>query len=91
MTIAEVKLELGIAVLNLNTANDSEGQATDWMRHWDNDSRRAISIHKDTVDLIKANSDLGTLGLQGPEMREGSQGEYSALRIVAYKPAEVTL
>ena len=91
MTIDDVKLELGFAVLNLNTANDSEGKATDWMRHWDNDSRTAVSIHKDTVALIQADSSFGTLGVQPPEVREGSQGEYTALRIVAYKPAEVTL
>jgi hypothetical protein len=89
MTLAQIKEELGVAQLNLSTAKDLQGQPTDWMRHWDNDNRVAVSVHKDTVQKIVAGENLN-LGLQ-TETRTGSQGDYTAHRLVAYTPAEVTL
>lgn len=89
MNIIEIKQELGIAQLNLNTAVDNAGKATDWMRHWDNDSRVAVSIHKDTVTAIKADASCN-LGIQ-TETRTGSKGDYTAHRIVKYSPAEEVL
>jgi len=90
MNIAEIKSKLNIAALELNTAKDSNDKPTDWMRHWDNDNRIAVSIHKELVAEIKANSNISSLGLQS-ETREGEQGSYTAYRIVKYKPAETTL
>lgn len=89
MNIVEIKQELGIAQLNLNTAVNNAGAKTDWMRHWDNDSRVAVSIHKDTVAAIKADNSCN-LGIQ-TETRTGSKGEYTAHRIVKYNPAEAVL
>lgn len=89
MNISELKAKLGVETLNLNTAKDTNGNATDWLRHWDNDNRVAISIHKDTVAKIKAENP-STLGIQ-EETREGNQGAYIAKRIVLFNPAEVTL
>lgn len=89
MNIAEIKEQLGISTLNLNTAKDKDGQPTEWMRHWDNDNRVAVSIHKETVAKIKAGS-ATTLGTQ-TETRTGAKGEYKAIRIVQYTPAEETL
>ena len=80
--------------LNLNSATTKEGLPTDWMRHWNNDSRIAISIAKDTVELIQKNDiKANHLVLQGPEERQsGDSGEaYTAYRIVAVTPAEITL
>ena len=80
--------------LSLNSATTKEGESTDWMRHWNNDARIAVSIAKDTVALITAKDPKADhLVLQGPETRSsGTSGEdYTAYRIVAVQPAEVTL
>ena len=89
MTINEIKSELGYDTLNLNTAQDTNGNDTEWLRHWDNDGRIAVSIHKETVSAIK-DGGVSTLALQS-EVREGAQGKYIAKRIVMFTPAEVTL
>ena len=90
MDLQQIKAQLGIAQFNLNTAEDGDGNKTEWMRHWDNENRTAISIHKDTVARIKAEPNINSLGLQSEE-RQGSKGAYMAYRIVAYTPAEETL
>lgn len=79
--------------LTLNSATTKEGEATEWMRHWNNDSRVAISIAKDTVALITAKDPKAEhLVLQGPETRTSESGDdYTSYRIVAVTPAEVTL
>lgn len=89
-TIAEIKGQLGYAVLNLNTANDKDNQPTEWMRHWDNSNRVAISLHKDTLAKIKANPNMSNLVLQ-QETKSGAQGGYKAIRIVAVAESETTL
>lgn len=80
--------------LTLNSATTKEGETTDWMRHWNNDLRIAVSIAKDTVALITAKDIKAEyLVLQGPEERASTEsGEtYQAYRIVAVTPAEITL
>jgi hypothetical protein len=89
MNLAEIKNELGIEQFQLNTAEDANGVKTEWMRHWDNENRIAVSLHKDTITAIQADS-ATNLGLQ-TETRTGAQGEYIAKRIVMYKPAELVL
>jgi len=42
MTITEIKAKLGLITLELNTAKDADGNATDWMRHWNNEEREAV-------------------------------------------------
>lgn len=90
MTLTEIKEKLNISVLELNTAKDADNNATEWMRHWDNDNRIAVSIHKDLVSELKADANINALGLQ-KENREGEKGSYVAYRIVKYTPAETTL
>jgi hypothetical protein len=89
-TIAEIKLNLGYSVLNLNTALDKDNQPTEWMRHWDNSNRVAVSLHKDTLAKIKANPNMPNLVLQ-QETKSAAQGDYKAIRIVAVAEAETTL
>jgi hypothetical protein len=96
MNITEIKTELNIGVLNLNTATNDKGEPLDkdgkpnlWMRHWDNDNRVQVSIHKETVAAIQAGT-ATTLGIQ-TESRTGSKGEYTSKRIVMFTPAELTL
>lgn len=90
MNITELKSQIGITSLELNTAKDAEGNPTEWLRHWSNDTRTAVSIHKDLVSELQADSNISSLGLQ-TETRTGSNGDYTAHRIVRYTPAEFTL
>jgi len=94
MNISEIKAELGIATLNLNTAKDQEGNIYkdqndgEWMRHWDNDDRVEVSLAKDLFEEIKnGGNTISTLGLQKSK-REAAKGELTSFRIVKYTPAE---
>lgn len=89
MTIQDIKKKLNISQLNLNTANDVDGNPTDWLRHWDNDNRVAVSIHKETIKAIQQDKTTN-LGIQ-TSTRTGTKGDYTAHRIVKYKAAEVVL
>ena len=89
-TIAQIKAKFNILSLNLNTAKDKDGNPTMWMRHWDNENRVSVSLHKDLVAEIKKNPSLDSLDIQ-IETRHAKQGEYLAVRIVKYTPAEETL
>lgn len=82
-TLAQIKSQLGLTELSLSYATDLEGNKTDWLRHWDNDKRVAISIHSDLAKSLKANPSENQLSLQS-EMRTGEQGPYTAYRIVKY-------
>ena len=90
MTLDDIKGKIGIPKLELNTATDKDDNPTEWMRHWDNDNRVAVSIHKDLVSELKGDSNISSLGLQS-ETRTGEQGDYTAFRVVKYAPAETTL
>ncbi len=90
MTLAQIKEKIGISQLELNTAKDKDDNDTPWMRHWDNDNRVAVSIHKELVQELQADANITSLGLQ-TEKRTGSKGEYTAMRIVKFNPAETTL
>ena len=90
MTITEIKSKLQITSLELNTATDANDNATEWMRHWDNDNRVAVSIHKELVSELQADANISSLALQ-TETRTGDKGDYTAHRVVKYTPAETTL
>jgi hypothetical protein len=83
MNISEIKASVGVKVLELRTATTEAGADTDWMRHWDNDNRVAVSIHKDLVKDLKGDPGIATLGLQ-KEIRTTSKGSYTAFRIVNF-------
>lgn len=84
-TLADVKAKLGISQLELVTANNAEGAPTDWLRHWDNDRRVAVSIHKDLAKELGADKtgSIKSLSLQY-EQKNGEQGPYDAYRIIKY-------
>ena len=90
MKLQDIKTKLGIPTFELNTAQNEAGEKTEWMRHWDNENRVAVSIHKDTVAELKKDPNLSGLGLQH-EVRKGEQGDYQAYRVVKYADAEMTL
>lgn len=89
-TLATIKETLNIETLHLNTSNDDKGNPTKWLRHWDNTDRIAVSIHMDLFTELKSDSTIDTLGLQ-TETRKGSKGDYTAHRIVKFKPSQFKL
>ena len=90
MNIQEIKTKLGVSTLPLNQVVTETGERTSWFKHWDNDSRIAVLVHADTLALIKADPAMSSLGLN-TQTKQGSQGEYQAITICNYKPADVTL
>jgi hypothetical protein len=88
--LAEVKRELGVETLSLHTVTTASGEATSWMKHWDNSNRVAVLIHKDTLAKVKADGGITSLGIN-TQMKQGAMGEYIAKTIVLYKEAEETL
>ena len=90
MNIQEIKTKLGVETLPLNQVVTETGERTSWFKHWDNDNRIAVLVHADTLALIKANPAMSTLGLN-TQTKQGSQGEYQAITICNYKPADETL
>ena len=90
MNIQEIKTKLGVETLPLNQVVTETGERTSWFKHWNNDSRIAVLVHADTLALIKANPAMSSLGLN-TQTKQGSQGEYQAITICNYKPADVTL
>ena len=90
MNIQEIKTKLGVETLPLNQVVTETGERTSWFKHWNNDSRIAVLVHADTLALIKANPAMSSLGLN-TQTKQGSQGEYQAITICNYKPADETL
>lgn len=90
MKLSEIKSKLGITTFDLNTAKTEAGEPTQWLRHWDNERRISVSIHKDTFTELKSLGDKAALGLQH-ETRTAEQGDYASYRIVKYADAEFTL
>lgn len=91
MTITQIKEKIQQPVLEFRTALDQNtNQPTEWLRHWDNDNRVSVSIHKDTAAEIKANPKIMSLGVQ-TETRTAELGDYTSHRIVAYTPADLVL
>ena len=90
MNLTETKQQLGHSTLNFNTVTTEKGEKTSWLKQWDNDSRVAVLIHKDTLAKIKANPNISTIGLKVGK-KEGKQGEYTTKTICIYTEAEETL
>ena len=47
-------------------------------------------MHQDTLNQIKADAGLNTLGIN-TQTKQGAQGEYTAKTICIYNPADETL
>lgn len=90
MKLHEIKQQLGYEALNLNTVATATGESTSWMKHWDNDKRIAVLIHKDTLAKLKANMECSSLGIK-TAIKQGSKGEYTAHTVVMYNEAEEVL
>lgn len=89
MTVEEIKSEIGLSALHWEWAEDEDGVVSEeWMRHWDNDRRISVSVHKDTIEKVEANPEISTLGfhVKDEERTAKKSGEtYTFHRIVCYK------
>lgn len=90
MKLNEIKTQLGYETLSLNTVATATGEQTSWMKHWDNDKRIAVLIHKDTLAKLKADINCSSLGIN-TAVKQGIKGQYTAHTIVMYKEAEETI
>ena len=89
MTLQEIAVKLGITFLAL-TDEDEQGNATEWLRHWENDKRMSVSLHKDLFNMLVNDPTIDNLGLQTEEA-EGAKGAYTRVRIIKYTPPKFTL
>ena len=81
-SIAQIKAGLGIPTLNLQRSL-KDGAPTEWLRHWENDSRIAISIHQDTLAYAKEHPTAECYIAQREErFSEASNQPYTSFRIV---------
>lgn len=53
MNIAQIKETLKIVALDLTRSKTEAGEATEWLRYWDNRNRVAVSVHQDVLTHIK--------------------------------------
>jgi hypothetical protein len=90
MNLSELKSTLGHETFNFNIVKTSEGVETQWLKQWDNTTRIAVLIHKDTLSKIRATPGISTLNYK-TATKQGAQGEYTAKTIVAYAEADETL
>lgn len=86
LTIEEIKKELNVPILNLNSVKNLEGEKTDYFRHWDNDNRFAVVIKNDLLEKVKANKDL-VLSLE-KNIKMANLGYYTNFLIVEYDDTE---
>lgn len=76
MTIEEIKKELDMKSLPFNWFVAEDGTKTDWLRVWNNDSRKAVLMHKDVDDMLQNNPGYDGLHLHKVE-KEGEQGKFT--------------
>jgi hypothetical protein len=88
--LQEIKRSLGVETLGFNKVVTEAGEVTEWFKDWNNDSRTAILIHKDTLTAIKADMKISTLGIN-TQTKTGAKGDYVAKTICIYKPADEVL
>jgi ribosomal protein L11 len=85
MNLAEIKKTLGVETINLNQVVTETNEKTEWYKDWDNNTRTAILIHKDTLEAVKTKNPT-TLGISVAE-KTGPKGLYTAKTIVLYSQA----
>ena len=87
MTMLQIKEQLGITTsLYFFHQLNADGQVSEFIRAWDNDSRTEIVMHNDVAELISRNHDFDTLSLQDRGTHiSTSLLEYRTYFIVIYK------
>ena len=68
MTLSQIKEQLGVTELNFNYQLDADGNKTDFLRAWDNNTRTEFIMHNDVAEKIQEalfkEEVLDTLSLQ---------------------------
>ena len=102
MNLTALKTKLGVEQLDLSFQKNDKGERaidpktnapTQWLRHWDNDSRRAIVMHEDVAKLIKSKPELATLALKEKGMQtpqDASKPPYDLVVVVNYTEGDYT-
>jgi hypothetical protein len=107
MNLSEIKTRLEVETLGLSYLRDEKGERaidtatnkpTQWLRHWDDDKRRAIVLHEDTLKLIKATPAMDNLGTkkstkqpEGVDKEGNPKKPYELVVIIAHKPVDEVL
>lgn len=89
MTIAQVKAEIAsksktvVATLNMVRQLDKENKPSEWLQHWDNDTRIRIVMHQDVFEQIKANRDFEGLAVK-PAIQVDAHTDEKGKEVAAY-------
>ena len=87
MTIAEIKSQIGIKVLNIQQDLDETTQLpTDWVSHWDNDTRTRVSMHKDVFNQIMEDRDFDKLAVKPKEVKPATEEREAYTRYMIITP-----
>lgn len=84
MNLDEIKLTLGVSVLNLKQSEDESGQFTDWFKSWNNATRTRIIAHRDVCNVLGSSSNLEVR----TSNRVGPKGSYVEHLLIETKPFE---
>ena len=85
MTMLQIKEQLGVTSLKFFHHLNADGQVSEFIRAWDNDSRTEIVMHNRVAELI-SQDDIDTLSLQDRGTHiSTSLLEYRTYFIVIYK------
>lgn len=85
MTISQIKEQLGFTSLDFFHQINSDGQVSDFLRAWDNNSRTEVIMHKDVAEELYTDKDISILSLQDKGIQISASGlEYRKYFIVIY-------
>lgn len=83
MNIEQVKAKLGVVSLDLVRCKDDKGQATEWLRFWDNKERLAVVVHQDVLKIIKDTPKTNKLALKY-EQKATKDGDLTGVAYDSY-------
>jgi hypothetical protein len=90
MNITQIKSHLGTPALNFSRTKTQEGQDTEWLSCWLNDTRTNVVIHQDMKPVLIAgiatDLDFKNLG-----EKVGPKGAYTTVVIVQFKQQDVEM
>jgi hypothetical protein len=64
MKLSQIKETLKVIALDFTRSKTEAGEATEWLRYWDNKNRVAVSAHQDVIQHIKDTPDTTKLALK---------------------------
>ena len=87
MNITQIKGHLGTPELNFSRTKTQEGQDTEWLSCWLNDTRTQVVIHQDMKPILIAGKSTD-LGFKDLGEKNGPKGAYRTIVLVQFKPQE---